>query len=338
MKSILNFLRKTILYTLYRINKPFLNIWFYFTYRYYKKRGRIPTIHYSKNGQKTNVDFYWNWHTVNARPFLTQKKSEAYLEWRFEEYPLFRELSHLYGDHTGQIVLDYGCGPGNDLIGFSIKSGAIKVIGIDISDKALRLAQHRLALHKIDPKSVALYCISDSELPSIPLADNSIDFFSSQGVVHHTSNPNFILMELYRVLKKDGEGCIMVYNHDSIWLHLYTAYQRTIVNGDFKGLDIYDAFTKNTDGESCPIAHCYKSEEFITMCKHAGFCEVNYMGGYLSRTEMEVIQKYYSMALEDKRLASEHLQFLKSLKWDGNGYPIYNGMYAGVGGVYRLKK
>ena len=28
-------------------------------------------------------------------------------------------LSGLYGQHDGQAILDYGCGPGNDVIGFA---------------------------------------------------------------------------------------------------------------------------------------------------------------------------------------------------------------------------
>ncbi len=44
----------------------------------------------------------------------------------------------------------YGCGPGNDLVGFLLWGHARQVIGIDISRKALELARRRLALHRID--------------------------------------------------------------------------------------------------------------------------------------------------------------------------------------------
>ncbi|NLG33312.1 MAG: class I SAM-dependent methyltransferase [Syntrophomonadaceae bacterium] len=320
------------------IKRPFLYIWFVVSYKIFNMQKRIPDIHFLQHKKHSNVDYYWNWHTVSARPFLTAKESERNLEWRFNEYPLFRELSGLYGDHSGQVILDYGCGPGNDLIGFGIRSGARKIIGIDISEKALCFAQHRLALHRIDPDRIELFCISDSSTPTIPIPDNSIDFFSSQGVIHHTSHPDQVLKELYRVLKQDGKGCIMVYNYDSIWLHLYTAYQRIILNGKFKGLNIYDAFTKNTDGESCPIAHCYKPDEFINMCQSAGFRETHYMGGYLSKMELDILHTYYEASLKDGRLPAIHAQFLKDLTWDKNGYPMYNGKYAGVGGVYTLKK
>src|SRR5437016_1773300 len=66
-------------------------------------------------GDRGEVDRYWTAHTVNSTPFLTPKQSLRYLEGRFAEYPLFREFSGLYGAHVGEVVVDYGCGPGNDL-------------------------------------------------------------------------------------------------------------------------------------------------------------------------------------------------------------------------------
>ena len=71
-----------------------------------------PRVVQVEGREDTAVDRYWTGHTVNSRPFATAKASADYLEWRFAEYPLFRELSGLWGDHAGETVLDYGCGPG----------------------------------------------------------------------------------------------------------------------------------------------------------------------------------------------------------------------------------
>src|SRR5712692_5246523 len=77
----------------------------------------------------TPVDEYWSRNTVNSTPFQSAEESEAYLKWRNDQYPLFPEFMTIWGDHTGQIVLDYGCGPGNDVTGYLLYSGARKVIG-----------------------------------------------------------------------------------------------------------------------------------------------------------------------------------------------------------------
>ena len=77
----------------------------------------------------TAVEQYWTRHTVRAEHFKTKRASERNLEWRFGQYPLFREFSGLWGEHNGEVILDYGCGPGNDLTGFAIHTGARRLIG-----------------------------------------------------------------------------------------------------------------------------------------------------------------------------------------------------------------
>ncbi len=283
----------------------------------------------------TVVDSYWGCHTVNSTPFKTPKASLNYLEWRFEEYPLFRELMELWGNHTGQVILDYGCGPGNDLTGFVIYAHAKKVIGIDVSEKALMLASQRLSLHKVNPQSVELIKISDAE-PKIPLESQSVDYIYCEGVLHHTSYPEKILTEFRRVLKPGGTTSIMVYNYDSIWLHLYIAYEKMIVQNAFPGLTLAEAFTSNTDGVKCPISRCYRSKEFMGICTEAGF-QVEYKGGYLSKFEIDLLSKLKPQALEDNGLSDEHKNFLKALAYDANGYPLFQGKYAGIGGVYLLR-
>jgi ubiquinone/menaquinone biosynthesis C-methylase UbiE len=282
------------------------------------------------------VDSYWGEHTVNSKPFRTAQDSEKYLQWRFSVYPKFQEFMQLYGNHDDQVVLDYGCGPGNDLLGFALYTRARKILGIDVSQKALQLASQRLALHHVDRDRIELILSSDS-LTTVPLNDGSVDYIHSAGVLHHTSNPQSLLVDFYRVLRPNSYACVMVYNCDSLWLHLYTAYERIIVQGAFQGLTAEAAFAKNTDGVNCPIARCYKAEEFASICNRAGFqCE--YLGGYLSDVELKSYQKYAKSALRESRLADEHKKFIAGITFDEEGLPKHNGSHAGIGGVYRLYK
>ena len=133
------------------------------------ERGPLPAVKLVDD-RDTTVDAYWTRHTINSTPFATAEGSEAYLEWRFDEYPLFREFSGLWGDHAGETVLDYGCGPGNDLTGLALHSGAAILIGLDVSPTALGLAAQRLALHHVDPSRVSLQQVRDGH-PEIPLED-----------------------------------------------------------------------------------------------------------------------------------------------------------------------
>jgi len=306
----------------------------------FQRKGEPPLIkHYQCAKDHTQVDSFWSDHTVIGPQLASVKttyQDKKYLKWRFSAYPLFKELMQLWGNHDGQVVLDYGCGPANDLVGFLVYTKARKVIGIDISEKALQFASKRLALHRVDPKRVELICVSDSA-EGFPIEDNTVDYIYCEGVLHHTTNPEAILREFHRVLKPGSEACIMVYNFASLWLHLYVAYEQMVLQNKFSGMNIYDAFAKTTDSEACPVARCYKAHEFISTCKDAGF-RAEYVGGYFSELELDLHKKYKQSALQDKRLGEEHKDFLRNLTFDEKGYPKYQGKHAGVGGVYRLYK
>jgi SAM-dependent methyltransferase len=299
-------------------------------------RAKAPGIQTAAGGGETSVDRYWGGHTVRAPRFRSRRRSKRYLEWRFAEYPLFREFTGLWGEHDGEVVLDYGCGPGNDLTGFALYTGARRLIGADISEQALSLAGRRLSLHGVERDRVQLIHIADSD-PGLPLEAGSVDYAQSMGVIHHTSDPGAVLAELERVLRPGGRACVMVYNRESVWFHLYTAYERMVCDAAFPGLSAEEAFARNTDGADCPISRCYPAREFIGMCSAAGF-EAEFVGGYLSRQELRSLEKSWAEALADERLPGEHREFLRELTFDAAGLPMHAGYHAGIGGVYRLRK
>lgn len=287
----------------------------------------------------TAVDSFWGCHTTvdmvpNEVLFKSEMQSLKYLEWRAKQYPLLREMMGLWGNHQDEIVLDYGCGPGSDLIGFLLYSNARRVIGIDISKKALDYASRRIALHNIPQSKVTLIQTSDSA-KTIPLPDNSVDYIYSLGVLHHASNPDDIMAEFYRILKPSKKADIMVYNRESVWFHLYVAYKKKILDGLYENLSDEQAFARTTDSELCPISRCYKSEEFLSICLKAKF-QGDYAGGYYSLWELDRLKKYKSAALSDSRLSEEHRVFLGNLTEDA--LPENNGKYAGIGGTYHLLK
>ena len=283
---------------------------------------------------KTDVDLFWSEHTVNSKPMSSVSSSFADMARVFLAYPLFSKFMGLYD--TGlkdKIILDYGCGAGRDLVGFLFSCMPKKVIGMDVSDKALSLSKHRLDLHGFDTSKIELFKVSDGT-PVIPLDDHSIDYIHSCGVLHHVTYPRCILNEFYRVLKDDGKACVMVYNYNSIWFHLNTAIRRLKEFPDLTTVQVWNKFADS----GAPIANLYKPGEFATICNDAGF-GVEYAGGYFSDAELSKLEEFLNWSLQDiMPLGRGHIDFLKSLTYDSDGFPLYCGKHAGLGGVYNLCK
>jgi SAM-dependent methyltransferase len=280
------------------------------------------------------VDAYWNEWLVTDVAFRTAQESEEHLEWRFRKYPLFREFTGLWGDHAGETILDFGCGPGNDITGFLLYSNPSKVIGIDVSRNALLLARQRLRLHGIDERSYELHRSSDRDA-TLPIASSSVDYINCQGVLHHTTDPARLLREFRRVLTSRGRAVVMVYNRDSVYFHLYAAYVLMVVQELFHGQSVEAAFTASTDGPRCPIARAYTARDFVVLCEGAGF-SATFSGGYPAEEEIAWMNEHLDAALASPRLGEPHKTFLRDLETDDLRYPMYRGHYAGVGGVYHL--
>lgn len=274
---------------------------------------------------------YWSGYHVEIPEggFSNAESSLAHFEWRNFTHPGYIELMPV-GDADGLVVMDYGCGPGNDVIGFGNYSKATELHAVDVSPLAIYICKRRAELHGLD---VRFHLIKESP-PEITLADKSVDLIHSSGVLHHTPDPLSILQEFRRVIKNDGRAQIMVYHYDSIWMHLYVAYQKMIVEGKFKGMAKRQAFEKTMDGEGCPIARCYTQEEFIALCREAGF-ECTCTGSSLSTLEMNLLPKRFD-AIRDRRLDSESRQFLYSLTFNEKLWPLHNGSVSGVNACFRL--
>jgi hypothetical protein len=102
-------------------------------------------------------------------------------------------------------------------------------------------------------------------------------------------------------------------------------------------LTIDQAFTKSTDGPECPVSDAWAPQRVLDMITAAGL-EGSYRGGYISTSELDWLKTYGQGALTETRLADEHRQFIAELKLDEHGYPMWRGHYAGIGGVYTIKK
>lgn len=307
----------------------------------------------------SKVDEYWNKHTVNSRLFKTPEESVWYLAWRNEQYPEFYKLSlaEVEEGFEDQIVMDYGCGPGNDLVNFLVYGKAKKIIGVDVSKTALKLAEHRLSLHKAqgyDTSKVELLRISDKDV-KLPIGDATLDYINCQGVLMHVSEPEKVLREFWRVLKPGGRVKVMVYNSDSLWRHAYVGYQKMVLGqpishvcttsefnqqNETLGMNIDQVFQICTDGKECPRASSYTNDEFTALASGAGFL-ATFKDAYFSKLELKIYKEtgesMTSLSMFDK-INQESKAFLSEITPGHDGYPKYRGKNTGIGGVYDLAK
>jgi len=94
---------------------------------------------------------------------------------------------------AGDLILDVGCGDG--VVGsFLQKKAGVKVIGIDISEEAVKKAREK----GIEAK------ISSSE-EKFPFPDHTFDKVFWGDNIEHLFDPAFTLREIRRVLKQNGK-------------------------------------------------------------------------------------------------------------------------------------
>ncbi len=94
------------------------------------------------------------------------------------------------------IISDLGCGTG-ELINKLSNKKCVKLIGIDSSPQMLEQARQRLA--KSSSTDLRL-----GELEYLPMKNREIDTAIMNMVLHHISQPELSLTEVYRVLKTKG--------------------------------------------------------------------------------------------------------------------------------------
>lgn len=140
-------------------------------------------------------------------------------------------------------VLDIACGTGEFEHILMAENPAQAMVGVDISEKMLAIAQQKCD----DYPNVAFQIASASALP---FADNSFDVAVSANAFHYFDQPEFALAEMKRVLISDGKVVI------TDWCRDYFLCQ------------VCDRLLKLFDP-----AHkqCYSQAEFHQLLQDAGF-------------------------------------------------------------------
>jgi SAM-dependent methyltransferase len=106
---------------------------------------------------------------------------------------------HLLGDVRGKLVLEFGCGSGENTV-LLARRGA-QVYSLDISEALIQVAKQRVAVNGISDD--VKFCVASAY--HIPMRDESVDVVFGMGVLHHLDLER-AGREVRRVLRKGGRA------------------------------------------------------------------------------------------------------------------------------------
>jgi ubiquinone/menaquinone biosynthesis C-methylase UbiE len=132
--------------------------------------------------------------------------------------------SLLFKNIAGSVALDYCCGNGEVAVEMA-RRGARKVIGIDISEVAIRNARELAKTESVG--DICEFCIMDAE--NTEFADDTFDIIHEYGALHHLELKT-AFGELARVLKPGGKlVCTEALRHNPFihWYRRRTPHLRT---------------------------------------------------------------------------------------------------------------
>lgn len=172
-------------------------------------------------------------------------------------------------------VLEIGVGNGShaQLLATHAKS----FTGIDITEYAVRSTNLRMQVSELKAE------IKQMDAEHLEFPDSSFDFIWSWGVIHHSSNTEQIIKEMYRVLKPEGEAVTMVYHRGWWTYYVFSGILQGLKTGDLlKTGSLAKTVQMNTDGA---LARYYTPNTWKKLMERNGF-RVEYVQVKGSKAEL----------------------------------------------------
>ncbi|MDB4921631.1 methyltransferase domain-containing protein [Mucilaginibacter sp.] len=140
----------------------------------------------------------------NSRRLLVNLKEHS--------YNFFRSINN-------GTIIDLGCGAGNDVIELAKITGKdLKIIGVDHDPAMLQQA-------KEDSNEISNVDFILSEAYPLPFEDETISGLRTERLIQHLNNPEKVISEIHRILKKDHPLVIIETDWNS--LSFYTEFIET---------------------------------------------------------------------------------------------------------------
>lgn len=153
-------------------------------------------------------------------------------------------------------VLEVGCGNGDFSNYLSLNTNKLDITGVDFSNESIKIANEK----KISFGALTSnFEVADAE--NLPFDNESFDLILSCECLEHVPNPQKMIEEIYRVLKKGGQIILTTENYSNAYAY-YIAYLK------FRKIDF------DSGSSTQPIEHFFVFWKVKKMFRIAGFKNV----------------------------------------------------------------
>jgi ubiquinone/menaquinone biosynthesis C-methylase UbiE len=178
-------------------------------------------------------------------------------------------------DIEGKRCLDAGCGGGRASI-LLLDMGAAEVVGVDLSARNVATCT-RIARERGHANAHFRQC----NLLDLPFEDASFDVVFSNGVLHHTQDPDQALWEVARVLRTGGRFWLYLYGAGGMHWHTTRLIrpfvadipaERAILHLTLQGQPVR-RIAECIDDWYVPFLHCYTDADVSHRLGEFGFAD-----------------------------------------------------------------
>jgi SAM-dependent methyltransferase len=124
---------------------------------------------------------------------------------------------------AGDVVLDLGCGMGQDALALAERAPGSLVLGLEPSNRMIRFGQGEQRRRGGGANPV---CFVRAFGEALPLRSGSVDALLCKGALDHFMDPRLTMAEAARVLRPGGRAVVALANYDSLSCRLGRAWDR----------------------------------------------------------------------------------------------------------------
>lgn len=218
----------------------------------------------------SNVHQFWEANPLFSLESPFSLGSREFFSWhnqiRCEDVEAFAMHLYEFDQHAHEKVLDVGCGIG--WLCWHFARNKANIIGIDLTRQGVELTRQRLALDSLSGT------VLQASAEQLPFQNDSFDFVTSAGVLHHTPNTCQSVQEIYRVLRPGGRAMISLYYKN--WFlsdHLWPLTRWLVRNlfGNvpgrqaFRQVQTVNDLVRIYDGNTNPLGKAYNRQQVRDM-------------------------------------------------------------------------